>query len=324
MTTELTLFHSIRLARSARSLDPLRVHSHHDLTTLSFAADEYVDFKAADESGYDYPQLLTQTLLRSHYTKGLGGRRENFRDSSFFGNKMGAFVNSLWEGIDGAVLDSVLRNVEGWRDDLRIARDFRLHLGSRPRGSGGSMGKEEVESFLGEYAHSVSKNDEKKRGERKIDEADVVGGGFHMLLFEVLLDENYNPFVIDVDGFPHFEGGEDGGGDELYREELWNDVLRLAGWIAVEEQGQEGANANAKAKANANAMDGICGGEGDVGAGICRLRLGELDLEIANMVKTKFNQLLPSERMCNKAEELAKVKYFDKLDREQCAYFLNK
>lgn len=105
-------------------------------------------------------------------------------------------------------------------------------------------------------------------------------------------------------------------------------MLRLGGWIAVEEQGQEGANAkanaNAKAKANANAMDGICGGEGDVGAGICRLRLGELDLEIANMVKTKFNQLLPSERMCNKAEELAKVKYFDKLDREQCAYFLNK
>ena len=75
--------------------------------------------------------------------------------------------------------------------------------------------------------------DEKKRAEFSIDDSDVSGGGFHLLLFELLVDSKEHVWLLDIEGTPVF-GDTKRDARVLEKENLFRDVLTIAGWIGYQ------------------------------------------------------------------------------------------
>jgi len=290
------------------SLNPLRVYIHEDLSAMLYACEEYKMDK--DEDGKpNMPNYLDEGLLLSHNTKARDDCKiESVRDSDFFQRRGASYQRNLFEKVRGIAVDVILRGVENWRKDLRIARDFRLHLGSRPTGSGGTFDRGKARDYVVKQAAKQAPLDEKKRSDYSIDESDVLGGGFHLLLFEVLVDEGGTVWLIDVDGTPVY--GDEGREKRVVeKEQLYRDVLRLAGWIGKDQDDDDDDDVDDV---------GMCGEADEERAGICKLRSREATLERKRAPKTDFKQIIPSKEICDWSEDFVNAGYFTALDIWNC------
>ena len=165
--------------------------------------------------------------------------------------------------------------------------------------------------FFSNNTASESSRDEKKRDASLIDDSDLLGGGFHLLLFEMIITAEENVFLLDIDGAPTFgDGGTDRRVMEVER--LVSDMLTLGGWIKADDRLET-------IKEYSEVLEGVCGVNEDH-SGLCKLRLAE-DLFERNVVDgTKFARVIPSRHMCENKDALVTVGYFAALDYAQCEF----
>lgn len=186
------------------SLEPIRFLAHQGEARLNFACAPYKP-TGGEEKMEDHESL------RRHYTKCGEVRAISKSDEKTFGT-------TFWEEVEAAITETVLAGLPDLKEDQRYAKDLFIHTGTRPSGSGGSVSDAEARLLAGKFANNVRKQ-RRKEGETSeivsedflaADAAAINGGGFHLLNFEFLLDEDKKPWLLDIG-----EWGAKGEGGEL-------------------------------------------------------------------------------------------------------------
>jgi hypothetical protein len=186
------------------SLEPIRFLAHRGEARVNFACAPYKP-TGGEEKMEDHESL------RRHYTKCGEVRAISKSDEKTFGT-------TFWEEVEAAITETVLAGLPDLKEDQRYAKDLFIHTGTRPSGSGGSVSDAEARLLAGKFANNVRKQ-RRKEGETSeivsedflaADAAAINGGGFHLLNFEFLLDEDKKPWLLDMGAW-----GAPGGGGEL-------------------------------------------------------------------------------------------------------------